>query len=87
MKELDENKVALTLGLFVSGLHLIWSLLVISGLGQTLLDFIFWVHMISNPFKVTGFTLMQSLTLIIVTFAVGYVAGFVFAKVWNTTHK
>lgn len=87
MKELNEKKVALTLGLFVGGLHLIWSLLIILGIAQSLLNFIFWAHMIENPFQVTGFVLTQSLILIAVTFAVGYVAGFVFSKVWNKVHK
>lgn len=87
MKELNENKVALTFGLFIGGWHLIWSVLVISGIAQMLLDFVFWAHMIANPYKVTGFTLMQSLTLIVMTFIFGYIGGYIFAKVWNTAHK
>lgn len=87
MKELNENKVALTVGLFVGGAHLIWSLLIVIGLAQLLLDFIFWAHMLANPYKVTEFTLMQSLILITVTFVVGYIGGLFFAKVWNATHK
>lgn len=87
MKEISEKKAALTVGLFVGGVHLVWSLLIIIGLAQPLVDFIFWAHMISNPYQITGFTLTQSLTLIIVTFAVGYLGGFIFAKVWNKTHK
>jgi len=87
VKELNENKVALTVGLVMSVFHLVWSLLLILGLAQTLLDFIFWAHMIANPYRVTGFALMQSLILIITTFVVGYIGGFVFAKVWNAMHK
>ncbi len=87
MKELNENKVALTVGLFISGCHIAWSLLIVIGLAQILLDFIFWAHMIVNPYKVTGFTLTQSLILIVVTFVIGYIGGLIFAKVWNATHK
>jgi len=87
VKELNEDKVALTIGLFIGGWHLVWSLLIIIGLAQVFLDFIFWAHMIANPYKVTGFTLTQSLILIFATFVIGYIGGFVFAKVWNTTHK
>lgn len=87
MKELNGNKVALTFGLFIGGWHLVWSLLIVAGLAQMLLDFIFWAHMIANPYKVTGFTLTQSLTLIVVTFIIGYIGGLIFAKVWNATHK
>lgn len=87
MKEISERKVALTVGLFVSGVHLVWSLLIIIGLAQPLVNFIFWAHMISNPYQITGFTPTQSLTLIIVTFAVGYIGGFIFAKIWSKIHK
>lgn len=87
MKELNEQKVALTFGLFIGGWHLVWTVLIVLGLAQPLLNFIFWIHMLSNPYQVTGFTLMQSATLIVVTGCVGYVGGWVFAKVWNTMHK
>lgn len=87
MKKLSENKVALAVGLFVSGCHLVWSLLIILGLAQPLLDFIFWAHMMVNPYRITGFTLTQSLILVVITFVVGYIGGFVFAKVCNATHK
>lgn len=87
MKELNEKKIALTLGLFLGGWHLIWSLLIVLGLAQPLLNFIFWAHMITNPYQVTGFVLTQSLILIAVTFTVGYIGGLVFAKISNKVHK
>ena len=87
MKELDEKKVALTLGLFLGGSHLVWSLLILTGLAQPLINFIFWAHMIANPVQVTGFALTQSLILIAVTFTVGFVGGLIFAKVSNEVHK
>lgn len=87
MKELFEGKVALSLGIFLGGLHLVWSLLILFGLAQPLLDFIFWAHMLTTPYRVTGFSLTQAIILILITFAVGYVAGWVFAKVWNTLRK
>lgn len=87
MKQLHAQKVALVVGVFLGGWHLAWSLLVILGLAQPLLDFVFWMHMIANPYRVTGFTLTQSLTLIIVTFIFGYILGFVFAWLWNMMHK
>lgn len=87
MKELNENKVALTFGLFIGGWHLVWSLLIVLGFAQPLLNFIFWLHMLANPYQVTGFVLTQSIILIAVTFTVGYIGGFIFAKVWNKVHK
>jgi hypothetical protein len=87
MKERNEKKIALTVGLFAGVVHLIWTLFIIIGFAQPLLNFIFWVHMVDNPYIVTGFTFSQSIMLIIATFAVGYIAGLIFAKVWNAIHK
>ena len=87
MKELHTQKVALTVGVFIGGWHLVWSLLILIGLAQPLLNFIFWLHMLANPYQVTGFDITQALLLIIVTFSVGYAGGWVFATLWNTMHK
>lgn len=85
--KLNPNKVALTLGVLFGGFHLGWSILVALNLAQGLLDFIFGLHMIANPYQVTGFDLMKAGTLVVVTFAVGYGVGFVFASVWNKVHN
>lgn len=87
MKELQEMQVALVVAVFVSGLHIVWSLMILIGIAQPLLDFIFWAHMLTVPYRVTGFTLTQTIVLILVTFAVGYIGGWVFAKVWNMMRK
>lgn len=87
MKELNTQKVALVFGFFLGGWHVLWSLLILLSFAQPLMDFIFWAHMIANPYHVTGFTLTQAVTLILVTFAVGYVLGWVFAWLWNKLHR
>lgn len=81
------QKTALVLGIFLGLVHVVWSLLVLIGFAQPLLDFIFWVHMLANPYHVTGFTLTQSILLILVTCGVGYLVGYVFAMLWNKMHK
>lgn len=85
--KLDAAKTALVFGCLLGGWHLLWSLLVFFGIAQPLVDFILWMHMISLPYRVTGFTLTQSLTLIVITFGMGYLGGWVFAWVWNYFHK
>ena len=87
MKELDVNKVALSVGLFVGGAHLVWSVLVALGWAQTIINFILGLHMLSVPVQVLPFNITTAGLLILVTFAVGYAAGRVFATVWNTVHK
>lgn len=81
------QKIALTLGIVMALFHLVWSLLIALGLAQALLDFIFWAHMIANPYHVTGFTFTQTITLLVLTFIVGYLMGWLFAWVWNYLHQ
>lgn len=85
--KLKVQKTALVLGVFFGLVHVMWSVLVLLGFAQPLMDFIFWAHMIVNPYHVTGFTLTQSIVLIIVTFGVGYLVGWFFAVLWNKLHK
>ncbi|MGH7246403.1 MAG: hypothetical protein ACREGI_05740 [Candidatus Levyibacteriota bacterium] len=87
MKELQIQKVALVFGLLLGGWHLLWSVLVLLGIAQLLLDFVFWMHMIANPYRVTGFNLVQAVILIAVTFVIGYCGGWIFAWLWNKLHK
>lgn len=87
MTHLHPTKTALALGLFFSGVHFLWSLLVAFGLAQAVLDFIFWIHMIRAVYLVDTFNVVASLTLILLTFFVGAFLGFVFAKIWNWLHK
>jgi len=85
--KLDPSKMALTLGVLIGGLHLGWSILVALGLAQPLLDFIFSIHMLANPYQVTGFDVTKAGILVVITFMVGYVVGYIFANVWNKVHK
>jgi len=84
---LNKNKIGLIVGSLIALFHLVWSLMVLIGIAQAFYDFIFWMHMISLPWKVTGFTLTQSVSLIIFTFVWGYIIGFVFAWLWNKFHQ
>ena len=87
MKELNTQKTALVVGLFIGGWHLIWSLLIATGLAQLLLDFVYWLHMLNNPFQVAPFNLTRAALLIVVTFVVGCAGGWFFALLWNKLHK
>lgn len=84
--KLNTSKVAFTFGLFLGGWHAVWSGLVALGLAQSLLNFVFWMHMLAVSYRVTGFSVMQAVILIAVTFCVGYGAGWVFATLWNMAH-
>ena len=70
-------------GCFLATLHLAWSLLVLTGLAQPLVNFIFWLHMLSVPVQVQPFELGIAALLVGVTWCVGFGFGFVFSIFWK----
>ncbi len=87
MHNLNQQKAALTLGLFLSGLHAIWSILIAIGLAQPLVDFVMWAHMIHTTTSVGPFDATAAVSLIVLTFVVGYVIGWGFSSLWNKLHR
>lgn len=87
MKKLNPHGVALVVGSTLGLLHLAWSLIVMMGWAQVLLDFVFSLHFLSNPYVLQMFDWGKALTLVIVTFVVGYVVGWVFTWIWNMMKK
>lgn len=85
--KLHTSSTALVVGVFVAFMHLIWMVMVYLGLGQMYLDWIFGLHLITNPFMVMPFNFGAALTLIAFTFVVGYVFGWIFAMIWNKLRK
>ncbi|TAK05604.1 hypothetical protein EPO33_00435 [Patescibacteria group bacterium] len=87
MNTLNVQKCGLIFGSFLGLWHLVWSLLVLLGLAQPFLDFIFRLHMITPPYTVLPFNLGSAIGLVVVTFLFGYVVGWVLAMIWNTVVK
>ncbi len=83
---LQPQKVGLTFGFFIGGLHLVWTILVALGFAQPLLDFVFWLHMLKTSFVVEPFDLFLAVGLVFFTFFIGSIIGYVFALVWNRNH-
>jgi len=81
------NKVGLVIGALYGGFHLVWAVLVYAGVAQAVLNFIFWAHMVSLPILVRPFDGTPAVMLIVVTAAMGYVAGYIGAWVWNRIHR
>lgn len=86
MKKLDAHQAGMALGTLFGLLHGFWSALVFLGLAKPLLDFIYSIHFLSNPFVVARFSLSSAVILVIFTTAVGYVFGGIFAWIWNWLH-
>jgi hypothetical protein len=82
----NPNKVGLVIAALIAGWHVVWSLLVLIGCAQTILDFIFWAHMIKPVYFVKPFDPTAAVVLIVITGVIGYVFGFFGAVIWNRLH-
>lgn len=84
---INPAKAGTALGALFGGIHVAWSLLVAFGWAEPLLDFVLWAHMVNIPIVVRPFDLAASVTLIIITTIIRYVAGYLYATLWNRIHK
>ena len=83
----NPNKIGVVIAVLIGGWHVAWSLLVLVGWAQPILDFIFWAHMIKPVYVVTPFDPIAAIVLIAVTIMIGYVLGLVGAVIWNRLHR
>lgn len=87
MEIIDKNKTGLTFGFLISSMHLFWSILVALGIAQVLLNFVLNIHMLDIPVSVMPFSLVKAIGLIVVTFILGYIFGWLMAFFWNKCFK
>lgn len=85
--KLNPNKTGLVVGAFLGLFHLIWGLIVAIGLAGAILDFVYGIHFLNNPFTVQPFDVAKWVMLIVVTAVLGYIFGYVFAYIWNKLAK
>jgi hypothetical protein len=83
----NPNKVGLVIAALIGSWHVLWSLLVLIGWAQPILDFIFWAHMIKPVYVVKPFDPVAAIALIAITAAIGYIFGFLGAVIWNRLHR
>ncbi len=81
--KLNENTTGLVVGAFMGFFHLCWALLVAFGWAQPFMNFIFGLHFIMPPYTISAFNIGTALGLIVVTALLGYIFGWIFAKIWN----
>ncbi|MFA6917862.1 MAG: hypothetical protein WC285_03445 [Candidatus Gracilibacteria bacterium] len=84
---LVKYKTGLVVGAFFALCHLLWLVLVITGVAQVMMDWILKLHMLNNPMLVQPFDFANAGMLLVMTFAVGFVAGWVFALFCNLLRK
>ena len=86
--KINVHKSGLVGASMLGGLHVLWSLLVLLGWAQGLINFSSWAHMLkSAPVIIASFNLTAAITLIIVAACIGYCVGYAFATVHNKVYR
>lgn len=87
MAKVDINKLGITLGVFFGLLHLLWGLVVLAGVAQVYLNWIFPMHFLNNVYTVNSFNALYLLVLVIMASICGYVMGLALGAIWNYVDK
>ena len=83
MNRVRASSFGLAFAAFLGAWHALWAFLVWAGAAQWLLDFVFRLHMITPPYRVTAFSPMTALALVLFTAVLGYVSGWFIGFLWN----
>lgn len=83
----SKTKVGLVFGSSLGLWHLSWAALVAMGLAQPLMNLVFRLHFIDPPYRIMPFRLDLALGLVALTFASGFLSGWVLAAIWNALHR
>lgn len=84
---MNKTRAGLILGAFLGLFHLVWAIMVAIGFAQAILDFIYKIHFLNNPFTIQAFSIGNAVLLVLVTAAVGFVGGWILAFLWNKLKK
>lgn len=76
-------RLGVVFGLFLALVHAFWAALVGLGWAQPLMDFVFWAHFITPPWRVEPFAWERAGVLVGFTFLVGLVIGATGGWLWN----
>lgn len=87
MHKINESSAGLAVGLFFGLAHLAWSALVAVKLARPLMDWVLRLHFVELSYAIAPFKFGTALLLVIVTFMVGYIVGWVIAALWNASVK
>jgi ABC-type Fe3+ transport system permease subunit len=83
MKKMCKNELGLAVGTFLGLFHFVWALMVAAKVAKPFLDWVLSLHSMQMDYSVLAFSLGQSALLVVMTFVLGYVFGWIFAALWN----
>lgn len=83
MNRIKPHSFGLAFGIFLGLWHTCWALLVFFGAAQWLIDFVFRLHMITPPYKISSFNFGTAAGLVAFTTLVGYMSGLIIGLIWN----
>lgn len=86
MKQLSTHGTGMTLGSFAALVHLVWLIFIGFGWAKGFADWLLSLHMLNLTVKMAAFSWGTAIMLLIVTFIIGYLFGWVFAGIWNYFH-
>lgn len=83
----NTHKAGLVGAVMLGGLHLVWSILILFGWAQPLLNFSLWAHMIRVDIILGPFDAISAATVTVIATCLGYAIGYIISTVWNKVHR
>jgi len=80
---ISSMKLGLIFGLLTSLCHMVWIILILAGVAQPLLNFVFWAHMIQPVYVINSAEPSAAIALVLLTFTIGYLIGIGGGLLWN----
>lgn len=82
-----KNSLGLVVGVLLSAVHVVWLALVATGVAKVCVDWVLSMHHMTFSYTVEAFDPVKGATLVVLTFVVGYVVGWVLAGLCNLMKK
>jgi len=79
--------VGLAFGSFLGLMHLGWMILVGLKWAKPFMDWVLDLHHVTLQYNISDLNILKGLMLVIFTFVVGYIMGWLLYAVWNVVKK